>query len=186
MADGRWAQMREPILGLFGLNAMEPFETIIDYPHQLMLLIRLDSLGHRMATIPSYTPRVQVPLVAVASPGTPDQQYWWGVMGNLGGTDSATPDTLQLDTGDPDNSLVRRTYARLTAHSAHLTPTTARPDDPSATRVMLDRMTVGGTTLTMLPFSLYTADCDILGYGYLSRLGVVGFNLRTRQFLLYR
>lgn len=183
MTDERFTQMNQPTLGLLGLDALAPFETIIDYPRQQVVFIRLDGAGHRRARVPAYTPVAQVPLVPIASPGTPDQQYWWGVMGNLGGTDSTARDTLQLDTGDPSSVIVARTQARI---ASHLTPDTSNTDGSATPATMiLDRVTVGGHAVTNLPVSIDVSDCDILGYSYLSRLGVVGFNFRTRQFLRY-
>ena len=38
-----------PVLGFLGLSAIESFETIIDYVHRRLILIRLDRAGRRLA-----------------------------------------------------------------------------------------------------------------------------------------
>jgi hypothetical protein len=106
-------------LGTFGLPAMEPFETIIDYVHQRLILIRLDTAGQRLAAVPAYTPAYTMPLMPV-------NEHWWGVAAHTG--DSVG--TL-VDTGGADHA-------------------------------------------------------GVLGFAFLNRLRVVGFNLRTRQLIVYR
>ena len=69
-----------PRLGNIGLSVLEPFETIIDYPHQRVVLIRLDSTGHRLAKVPEYTPKWITPLIDKNSSGVnhglPPLIYW--------------------------------------------------------------------------------------------------------------
>ncbi|HXC24894.1 MAG TPA: hypothetical protein VNU46_03190, partial [Gemmatimonadaceae bacterium] len=43
-------------IGRIGLAGLEPFDAIIDYAHQRLVLIRLDAAGHRLAAVPAYTP----------------------------------------------------------------------------------------------------------------------------------
>jgi hypothetical protein len=52
-----------PKLGHIGTVALEPFETIIDYTHKRLILIRLDSAGHRLVEVPAYTPKWSAPLI---------------------------------------------------------------------------------------------------------------------------
>ena len=54
-----------PRLGNIGPAVIEPFEAIVDYTHKRVVLIRLDSAGHRMVDVPAYTPRWTTPLVHV-------------------------------------------------------------------------------------------------------------------------
>ena len=121
--DARLGMFGQPVLGFFGLNALEPFETIIDYRHKRLILIRLDAAGRRRVAVPAYTPMRTMPLLPM-----PDQEHW-GVAEWPG-----VPDTVIVDTG-------------------------------------------GG---------MFTDSTEVIGYPSLSRRGVVGFNFRTRQLVLYR
>lgn len=73
---GNFSWVFAPRLGNIGLSVLEPFETIIDYTHQRVVLIRVDSAGHRLADVPAYTPRWSAPLVDVSL--APDARRWWG------------------------------------------------------------------------------------------------------------
>jgi hypothetical protein len=126
-----------PRLGNIGLSVLEQFETIIDYAHRRLVLIRLDSAGRRLAKVPLYTPRWTAPLIDIAGNGSP--KYWGKSLGIAVRSDGIldtldtrqNTDTLLMDTGAPDN------------------------------------------------------DDGVLGYPFLSHFGVVGFNHRTHQFILY-
>ena len=125
-----------PRLGDIGLAALEPFETIIDYPHRLVVLIRLDSAGRRLAQVPAYTPQWSTPLIDIAlDPRHLESKCRWGIA-------------------------VRRNYT-------------------------LDTVDTRQNTVTHVLDTSSPFDGPLLGYPFLSHLGVVGFNHRTRQFILY-
>jgi hypothetical protein len=133
---GNYSWVFAPRLGNIGLCVLEQFETIIDYTHQRLILIRVDTAGHRLAAVPAYTPRWSAPLIDVPiDAGYYGVQQFWGV---AVGTDD------KLDTVNARNNTVTRMMD------------TGAPDD--------DQM---------------------LGYPFLSHFGVVGFNHRTHQFILY-
>jgi hypothetical protein len=132
---GNYSWVFAPRLGNIGLSVLEPFETIIDYTHHRLVLIRLDAAGHRLASVPAYTPRWSAPLLDTGPAGQPP--LWWGVAVR------------------PDNTVDTVTAANNTEHR------TIDTGDP-------------------------TNHDEMLGYTFLSALGVVGFNHRTHQFLLYR
>jgi hypothetical protein len=132
-----------PILGNIGTSVLEPFETIIDYTHRRVILIRLDKAGHRLAKVPAYTPRWTAPLIDVGDDGTMrwvSGPQWWGTMVQPGSGLDYTLDTLNV-----------------------------------ANNTLLRAIDTGGES----------NGGDFVGYPFLSRLGVVGFNHRTHQFILY-
>jgi hypothetical protein len=59
---GNFTWVFAPRLGNIGPAAIEPFEAIVDYTNKRVVLIRLDSVGHRMINVPAYTPRWTGPL----------------------------------------------------------------------------------------------------------------------------
>ena len=77
--------------GTLGLPAMEPFETIIDYAHQRLIVIRLDSAGRRLAAVPAFTPRTTHRLVHVELGEQKEEGEGWGLV--------AQGDTTMIDTG---------------------------------------------------------------------------------------
>jgi hypothetical protein len=123
-----------PRLGNIGPSVLEPFETIIDYTHRRVVLIRLDSAGHRLVAVPAYKPIWSTPLVDVER--YQDGQQFWGIA--------------------------------------------VRPDNT------LDTLNVAENTQTKVMDTGAPGDGELLGYPFLSHLGVVGFNHRTHQFILYR
>jgi hypothetical protein len=132
-----------PRLGHISLSALEPFETIIDYTHRRVVLIRLDKAGHRLTQVPAYTPKWSAPLIDVGSDGRVkwvSGSQWWGMM--------VRPDSI-LD------------YTLDTLNAAN------------------------NTLLRAIDTGYPTNDDDVLGYPFLSRLGVFGVNHRTHQFILY-
>ena len=122
-----------PRLGHIGPTALQQFETIIDYKNRQVVLIRLDSKGHRMAVVPAYLPRWAAPLVPVKYY---EDMHTWG-----------------LAVG-PQNTLD-------TLNTAH------------------------NTKVKMLDTGTPDSDERLLGYDFLSNLGVFGINQRTQQFFLY-
>jgi hypothetical protein len=131
---GNFSWVFAPRLGNVSLSVLEPFETIIDYTHRRVVLIRLDPAGHRLAPVPAYTPKWTAPLIDM--PLAHDARQWWGIA--------------------------------------------VRPDNT------VDTLTSANNTETkMMDTGTPTNDEDILGYPFLSQLGIVGFNHRTHQFILY-
>jgi hypothetical protein len=130
---GNFGWVFGPRLGNLGPAVFQPFETIVDYTHRRIVLIRLDAAGHRVVDVPAYPPRVQMPLASV-----PMGAGFVGLHLAVGPCDSLETSAparnlwiKMLDTGAPDN------------------------------------------------------EGNILGYPFLSHLGVFGVNQRTHQFILY-
>ena len=172
-SNGDVAHGAENLLGNLGLNAMEPCETIIDYTHQRLVLIRLDQAGRRLAAVPAYTPAGAIPLVPTGYVGqginNPTHNYW-GLQTRLAAGRDTLLDTLIVDTGSPSHEKIdpvsQQAADRLRqAIQAGQSPANVVIDDTPESLVK---------TLHMF--------C----YQFLSRLGVVGFNLRTHQLILYR
>ena len=130
---GNFAWVFAPRLGNLGLSVLEPFETIVDYTHKRLILIRLDSAGHRMVDVPAYKPKWTAPLIDMPMAG--DARKWWGI--------KVKPD-MTLDTANTANN-----------------------------------------TQTMAMDTGAGENGELLGYPFLSQFGVVGFNHRTHQFILY-
>ena len=155
----------EGLLGNLGLNAMEPFETILDFVHQRLVLIRLDAAGRRLAKVPAYTTLGAVSLVPARVGRGDESAHWWGIVVHHGGV----ADTLLIDSGTPGldafmTQVAERFRAALTAN---------RPSGATAVNV-LDHV------------ALDDGHAEMLCYGFLAQLGVVGFNLRTHQLILYQ
>jgi hypothetical protein len=151
-------------IGRIGLAALKPFDAIIDYAHQRLILIRLDSAGHRLAAVPAYTPTRTIPLIH------PVSQPHWGVEGRIGGV----LDTLVLDTGTPMGMVITsRTAPTVRTHIVN---------------GYLDHLVVAGRTfdsVDVADFGQIPLSFDIIGYKVLRRYGAVGINQRTRQLELF-
>jgi hypothetical protein len=148
-------------LGSIGIGELTSFETIVDYTHKRLVLIRLDSAGHRLAPAPDYTPVDSLPLISVDNGHV-------AVVGHIG----TVIDTLALDTGSPVTIL---------------TPATRQRVQPHINGLLLDSLVLGKRTFTKLvlvPAMSYMP--SIVGYPVLSQFGVIGINQRTHQLLLYR
>ena len=165
-----------PVLGTLGLPVLEPFETIIDYARQQLILIRLDATGQRLGPVRAYVPAQRLSLLplrtrrAGTAPALADTvSQWWGVAARLGGA----LDTLLVDTGTPYNVLLPTTADRLVGHMN------------ADTVLVVDTLALAHRIFTAIPFAWGT-DNDLLGYPVLRQLGLVGFNFRARQLLLYR
>jgi hypothetical protein len=150
-------------LGNIGVSELEPYEAIIDYTHQRLVLIRLDHAGHRLAQVPGYTPVATLPLISIDNGHV-------AVQGRIGDV----VDTLALDTGNPIPVI--------------LTPTTRqRVQAHLAGGMMLDHLVIGSRSfdsLLVAPALPYMP--DIIGYPVLHQYGAVGLNQRTHQLMLYR
>ena len=154
------------ILGNLGLNAMEPFETIVDYAHQRLVLIRLDPTGHRLVDVPAYPPRGTMPMVPV------NTGFSWGILAARG---QAT-DSLILDTGSLDSAPFVQAQERAADQLRDAIAAGPRGAGVSDTPVI--HLAAGE--------KIDQSALNLLGYHFLSHLGVVGFNLRTHQFIVYR
>ena len=164
-----------PIQGLIGTAALEPFETIIDYEHRRLILIRLDATGHRFVEVPAYTPHWSAPLIDVyLQPGLQYESHYWGVHGQLAGVDVS----WIFDTGSPF-TLINMDAVTVPLPNTSMTTDSlligGRPFHATVQRIK------NPTPYPSIQFML-----NILGYPFLRSLGVVGFNHRTRQFILYR
>jgi hypothetical protein len=161
-----------PQLGAIGPTVLEPFETIIDYRHQQVVLIQLDSAGHRLVDVPAYTPVWSAPLLDIQLGqdwGKHAASSWWGVEALLGGV----PDTLIIDSGTQDNRITAKTAKQIAAYKAK--------NNNQYSLMIADR------TFKHVHLQEHLLqDINILGYTFLRSLGVVGFNHRTHQILLYR
>jgi hypothetical protein len=93
---------------------------------------------------------------------------------------AGVPYSLFFDTGAPWNTLNSDTREHV---AAHLGPGPVNPLE-SDTLDALDSLVLAGRTFTAVPFN--GGFSNILGYPFLSQLGVVGFNPRARQLILYR
>ena len=172
-ADSRYEGFTRPVFGSFGLNAMEPFEIVIDYPQKQLIFIRLDSAGHPLADVPQHTLVGTVSLVPVLP-----EQYWWGVRASL--ESPGTTDVLMLDAGSKYNFLTDATLARLSGHVVALSDALSSSGAPS---YLLDHLTIGEKTVDDVEIRPFSE--QMLGYPFLAQLGVVGFNFRTREFSWY-
>ena len=136
---GNFSWVFSPRLGNIGLSVLAQFETIIDYTHRRLVLIRLDSAGHRLVDVPAYTPRWSAPLLDL---NCWNKNRWcaWGV------AVAVRPEGLTLDT----------------------------------------LQTAKNTRPMELDTGAPTNWVNTVGYPFLHSLGVVGFNHRTHQVILYR
>jgi hypothetical protein len=62
---GNFGWVFGPRLGNLGPAVFESFETIVDYTNRRVVLIRLDSKGHRVVDVPAYPVRKALPLATV-------------------------------------------------------------------------------------------------------------------------
>lgn len=154
-----------PITGVLGLNVLAPFETIIDYSQQRLVLIRLDAAGHRLAPVPAYTPRETIPLIELKT-------GHYALQGNVDGASAV----FLIDTGAWE--FLSDTCAKRMGQQHVM-----KRDDGW----FVDRISVGGRSIDSLWFEpLGNNRYNIVGPLFLRRLsGTVGFNLRTRQLVLY-
>ena len=171
------------MLGNLGLTSIEPFETIIDYAQQRVVFIRLDTAGRRLLPVPAYTPLGAVALV----PGrfgkrhkgwTMTPEFW-----AIEGVQNDTVDTLPIDTGAPENdrpdSLETQAADQfrqnmIAAHAARR---------PSSVRIVHGAAGVSANVSMDPRENFYKYE---LNSRFLNRLGAVGFNLRTHQFIIYQ
>ena len=154
-------------LGNLGLTALEPFETIVDYRHQRVVLIRLDRGGRRLVAVPAYTPAGSVPLIPSTVPGHATEHSHWGIEVRRGDI----VDSIIVDTGSPTSDIPESDQWRVADQLKHALLT-----DPHSGHRPPRTVTVSGEKGAM----------NLLCAPFLNRLGVVGFNVRTRQLILYR
>jgi hypothetical protein len=95
-----------PRLGNIGPSAIEAFEAIVDYTHKRVVLIQLDSAGHRKVDVPAYTPRWTEPLLSTPSglPGIHSLGIKVGPDGTLDTLDTTkNTEVRTIDTGAPED-----------------------------------------------------------------------------------
>jgi hypothetical protein len=103
---GNFGWVFGPRLGNIGPAALEPFEAIVDYTHRRVVLIRLDSAGHRMVQVPGYTPGWTGPLLSVPT-GLPSIHALgikvgpWNILDTVHTVNNSQ--TKIIDTGAPSN-----------------------------------------------------------------------------------
>jgi len=165
--DDRIRDQGYPVLGFLGLAALAPFETIIDYTHQRLILIRLDAAGHRLVPVSAYQPAMVLSLIPTA-----DSQGY-GVSARTGGLTGF----YHLDTGAPENEVTKVTRQRLGAHLV---------SQQTWGEWTLDTLSVGTHPYAHVPMTFSWFPNDILGYPFLRAFGTVGFNFRARQFVVYQ
>jgi hypothetical protein len=166
--EDRFQSFNPPVLGFFGQPALAPFETIIDYTHQRLVLIRLDSAGRRRVPVPAYTPATTIPLVVAPS----GQHY--GVMASIG----TVQQELDIDTGSPVNVLTQTV-------STALKDQVVAEDTASVT---INHLRLGTRPYDSVRFYKIDdlAKLNMLGYPFLSRHSAVGLNYRTHELILYK
>jgi hypothetical protein len=165
--EDRFQQFNQPVLGFFGQPALAPFETIIDYTHQRLIFIRLDSAGHRRVSVPAYTPATTIPLVVAPS----GQHY--GVMASIG----TVQQELDIDTGLPANVLG---YSVATTLKDQVV---AEGSDSWTIR----QLRLGTRQYDSVQFYKMDdrAKLNVLGYPFLSHHGAIGLNYRTHELIIY-
>jgi hypothetical protein len=166
--EDRFQSFTQPVLGFFGQPALAPFETIIDYTNQRLVLIRLDSVGRRRVPVPAYTPAMTIPLVIAPS----GEHY--GVMASIG----TVQQELDIDTGSPVNVLTQRVSTMLGEHVV----------GEDTAFVTIDHLRLGTRQYDSVRFYKIDdlAKLNMLGYPFLSRHGAVGLNYRTRELIFYK
>lgn len=159
---------RNGLLGNLGWPGLEPFETIIDYVHHRVMFIRLDKAGRRLTPVPAYTPLGTVRLSPI-DPFSGVLPGYWGIVVRHG----TRIETLVLDTGAPISNISEGDLQRAADQLKQL----------AAAHHTAGDIPDGAITV---PSDTTHDGLDLLGAQFLSRLGVVGFNLRTHQFIVYR
>ncbi|HXC24889.1 MAG TPA: hypothetical protein VNU46_03165 [Gemmatimonadaceae bacterium] len=149
------------VLGDLGLVDLVPYETIIDYQHQRLILIRLDTTGRRLAPVPTFTVVDSVPLQPPFC--------WLHIKVRVGDVEK----NLVLDTGTPiSNVLDTRGGFSPTLDTLRI-GTRVFP----AVSFSLD----GGVHPQIERYNI----SGILGGPSLRQIGVFGINLRTHYLLFY-
>jgi hypothetical protein len=168
----------QPVLGNLGLMDLTPYETVFDYTHQRLVLIRVDTAGRRLAPVPEFTPVAMVPLVSEGQ--------------HLGITMRAgeAVDTFWLDTGAPTGILAPPTRARLGEHVRLIQESNLMAgviyDKVTVDTIRLGERAVPGGLFDALPLGVEGGYPNLLGYSFLHQLGTFGINCRTRQLIFYR
>jgi hypothetical protein len=179
-------QVGQPVLGIFGVDQLSPFETVLDYRAGRIHLIPVDTNGHRMMP-GSWMPATDS-LSAPAEFAAPRRLV---IQATLGGSLCY----LLIDTGSPANYMKSVTQQKISTHL------TIAPVDSSSveqreaasthsTLWSLDRLVVGPRTYATMRFAIprpedLALQHNTLGYPFLSTLGVVGLNFRAHQLYLY-
>ena len=172
------AGLHRPLLGLLGPSVLAQFETVIDYTHQRLILIPVDTAGRRLVTVTTYTPAVVVPMrILDVRQASTDMRDKWSVEGAVG----AVRLSLHLDTGAANDYLTAETEDSLGAHLQEM------GSDPMwVHRRRLDQLVLAGHAYAGLPFRVSQFGINGLGAPFFRQCGAVGFDFRARQFLVYQ
>jgi hypothetical protein len=94
-------------------------------------------------------------------------------------------DSLFFDTGAYVNTLFPATEEQVADHvdRANVDSLTSKLLQGSGASGTLDSLVIAGHSFKSVSFTQYQG--NILGYVFMQQMGVVGFNHRTRQFILY-
>jgi hypothetical protein len=164
----------ESAIGAIGLNALLPFEVIIDYPQQRLTFVRLDSAGHRRVALPAYTPVRTVPLTLSMEFG---EHYM--LRGDAGGEQG----DFLLDTGWWGTAQL--TDEATQRWGKHLTPTRDTSGD-SVNVYHLDHLQIAGRSLDDSPFVAASYPMNVISASFLHTLGVIGLNFKAQQLAIYQ
>lgn len=162
-------------LGILAFQLLSHYETIVDYTHRRLTLMPIDSVGRHLVVDTAYKPAATIPLIPKNHSG-----LHFYVEVNLGGI----MDTMNIDSGESYNKLNTTTTPKLTTHVTPAGKTVF--DDMQQQPVMtVDHLTLAGHFYSAVPFSVSPTREDALGNEFLSRLGIVGFNFRSRHLEIY-
>lgn len=163
----------QPVLGILGLPALAPYETIIDYTHHRLTLIPVDSAGKRLVAVPYYTATEAVPMFSDGGD--------WFVKARMG--DHAVD--LQLDLGNDRNELNVQMQQRVAGH-LHATDRWNVIDGNREPGVVLDQLVLGDRSYGTVPFYISQRQSCLGGEFFWRHVGAVGLNFHARRLLFYR
>ena len=167
------------VLGILGLPVMAPYETVLDYAHQRLTLIPVDSVGRRRVAMPAYTPTTTVPFTF--NEGTIN------VEARVGGV----LENLEVDLGFDQNELSGTIYRDVKPQHLRLTgPWKTNPLKGWRERsVTLDHLDLGGRSYADVPFFINQdgGGEGVLGGEFFWRsVGIIGFNVHARHLVFYQ
>jgi hypothetical protein len=175
-----------PLLGVLGTPAMFPYETIVDYQRHQLTFIPVDSVGHRQADIPAYTPQSSVTLEERGEEPWHEMFY---VPTRIG--DSLV--TMLFDAGSPRNTLTHRTSQWAQAHLKTIGRETEWKEWLPGDMVRLDHLFIDRKRFDSLSFRVidttskfFAKEADVLGTPFFEAAEIIGFNLRTKQLIFYK
>jgi hypothetical protein len=167
------AGLHRPLMGILGLPALASFETVFDYANQKVSFIPIDPTGHRPCAVPAYTPAVSIPM----TPQSKDGVHWF-VHGILG---DSTATALLLDTGAWRNTLLARAFQQVQPQLRAISDSA----DYGEPIYRLERLTIGDYQISHTDFGLKPEGfANALGSPFFRQQRIVGFNFRTRKFVV--